>query len=85
MGIFRKFAQSADLVGGMACRLGIDMSERMMRDPEFEAPRFRSMVLRCADCHGQADCAVLQAAQDALDSAPDYCRNKATLEAIRAS
>lgn len=85
MGLFRRFAQSSDLVGGMADRLGIDMNARMMRDAEYEAPRFRSMVLRCADCSGHADCAALQADHAHLEAAPDYCRNKATLAAMRAS
>ena len=82
MGFFRKFAQSPDLVGGMAERLGIDMTARMLRDPEIEAPRFRSMALRCAACAGQAGCAQLQAENAHLDAPPGYCRNHRALMSL---
>ncbi|TNF64107.1 MAG: adenylosuccinate lyase [Rhodobacteraceae bacterium] len=75
MGLFRKLAGSADLVSGMAQRLGADMQDQIMSDPEAGARRFAAMVYRCAGCTDQDGCAALQAENDRLDHAPAYCRN----------
>ncbi len=84
MGIFAKLFQSTDLVKGMADRLGSNLSDALLRDPENQAPKFRSMVMRCSSCTDQAACADLQARCDHLEEAPDYCRNKYTLERAKA-
>ncbi|MCF3596207.1 DUF6455 family protein [Rhodobacteraceae bacterium LMO-12] len=83
MGIFSKLAASADLVGGLSARLGVDMNAPMMRNPEQAAIEYRGMVLRCAGCTDQADCAERQANSDRFDAAPDYCLNKDILDQAR--
>lgn len=82
MGLFDKLAKSADLMNGMADRLGADLAAAVMRDPEIEAVRYRTMVRRCAGCDNQDGCAELQADHDRLGTAPNYCRNKSVLEAL---
>lgn len=84
MGLFTKFAQSADLVKGMADRLGIDMTARMIRQPFTEPMVMRAMTLRCADCDCQAECATLQDANAHLEAAPDYCLNGRKFRAMQA-
>lgn len=76
MGLFSKLGNSTDLVGGLSKRLGTDLRGPMMRNPEQAAREYRSMVLRCANCTDQVDCAERQAKSDHLDAAPDYCLNK---------
>ena len=72
---FEKFDRSTDLVRGMADRTGVDLT-----DPAL-AVQFRQMVMACAGCENQGGCAKLQAANDTLDSAPDYCQNKSVFGA----
>lgn len=69
MVFFSKLDRSADLVKGMATRIGYDVS-----DPAH-APLFKQMVFACAGCSDQDGCARLQADADTLDAAPTYCRN----------
>lgn len=85
MGLFRKIAESNDLVTGMTSRLGIDMAERMMRNPERETSLVRSMAMACMGCNGHLSCALLQADSDHLDAAPAFCRNRETLAALQAA
>jgi hypothetical protein len=73
---FRKIGRSAELMTGMADRLGVPLDGP---DPEASAQRFMRLTLACVGCAGQDDCARLQAENRRLDAAPDYCRNKATL------
>lgn len=76
MDIFNKLSGSADLVSGMAERLGVDLGAAIDQDPRLGAVRFRSLVLRCSSCTNQDGCAELQRGCDHLDAAPEYCRNK---------
>ena len=76
MGLFSKLTRSADLVQGMATRLGADTANPILRDPDHAAVVYRSMVLRCSACSDQTACAELQAGCTHLDAAPDYCLNK---------
>lgn len=71
MGLMSKLDASADLVQGMATRVGHDLT----RDPMA----FRSMVLRCSGCAEQGECASLQATSVTLAAPPVYCRNAQTL------
>ncbi|AVO39241.1 DUF6455 family protein [Pukyongiella litopenaei] len=80
MGLFSKMADSADLVNGMAERLGADLRSYLGRDPEINAASYRTMVYRCTTCVDQDGCRMLQSAHDRLDHAPAYCRNKQELE-----
>lgn len=76
MGLFRKLGDSAELAGGMAERLGIDLPARILADPDHEAARYRTMVLRCAGCEGKASCRLMQGASGDMSSPPGYCRNR---------
>lgn len=69
------FANAADLVSGMAQRTGTDIGS-----PEL-APKFRGMVMACRGCANPSGCAKLQAAVERLEHAPDFCRNKAVMDA----
>ena len=76
MGLISKLAGSADLVNGMADRVGLDLGEAVMRNPELVGPQYREMVVRCSTCTDQDACTQLQKSCDHLDAAPAYCRNK---------
>lgn len=82
MGIFSKLSASADLVNGMADRLGADMADLLGRDPEMQGPKLRTMVLRCSSCEDQGACARLQASGNTLATAPDYCQNKTVMDVV---
>ena len=75
MGYLEKLARSADLVQGMARRVGADLTEHVDLRGDGAALDFREIVLRCAGCPEQAACARLQAETERLSAAPDYCRN----------
>ena len=70
---FRSLDRSAALVQGMAARTGTDLAT-----PQA-AIRFRQMVLACTACQDRDGCARLQATNDRLDAAPDFCRNRAAM------
>ncbi len=80
MGLFSKMAESADLMNGMAVRLGADLPAYLERDPEINAASYRAMIYRCSTCTDQEGCRTLQATHDRLDRAPAFCRNKQELE-----
>lgn len=82
MGIFRKLSQSADLVNGMAERIGADLAGAAAADPETGAVRYRSAVLGCSGCAAQGECRQLQDGCTHLDEAPEYCVNKDMLEGM---
>ncbi len=69
------FATAAELVRGMSDRTGTDLSE------PAHAFRFRAMVTACRGCSNPGGCAKLQADHAHLSGAPDYCRNKAVMDA----
>lgn len=77
MGFFSKLASSADMVAGMASRLGVDNSALIIADPETEAYRYREAVLRCSTCTHTKECKVLQSVSTTLEQTPSYCRNTA--------
>lgn len=79
MGLMKRLDRASALVDGMAERLGLDLSRSMRRDPEQMAHDYRKMVLRCATCDGQSECAALQAGADRLDAPPKWCRNHSLL------
>lgn len=72
---FRKIDESCALIQGMAGRLGADVPGTVSLDPESEAAAYRTAVLQCAACKEHEACQKLQAENDKLDAAPDYCRN----------
>ena len=75
MGYFHKLSESAGLVGGMAERLGVDLSERLAAAPDAETAAYAAMVRRCARCGEHAACHRLQDENPMLDAPPSYCRN----------
>ena len=80
MGWMTRMARSADLASGMMDRLGSSFAQDILREPETATRQYAGMIFRCAGCRDQEDCARLQAANDHLDQAPAYCRNKDLLE-----
>lgn len=81
MGLFSRIARSTELASGMAQRVGADFGAAILASPEVEAQKYRSIVMRCSGCRQQGACTALQAANDHLDCAPDYCLNKPELDA----
>lgn len=77
MGFLRKLDRSAELVSGMADRLGIDMTEALLADADRAGPQLRTMVMTCTGCREQGACTRLQAEHDHLDAPPSYCLNGA--------
>ncbi|KUJ80716.1 hypothetical protein AVO45_06700 [Ruegeria marisrubri] len=82
MKLFSKLTSHTDLVTGMASRLGADLGEMILRNPDTEAAHYRSMVMKCTGCRNPEGCKSLLEANDRLDEAPNYCVNKADLEAL---
>jgi hypothetical protein len=80
MGILSKIEKSADLVKGLSDRIGFDIASQIRSDPQSVGPKYRNVVLRCTSCTNQAECAQLQASNDHLDRAPDYCLNRDTFD-----
>ena len=74
MVFFSKLDRSAELVKGMADRLGHDLE-----DPAHIVG-FKQMVLAWAGCTNPGACAQLQAENETLSQAPDYCRNAAAFK-----
>ncbi|SEI99569.1 hypothetical protein SAMN05444007_10393 [Cribrihabitans marinus] len=79
MKLFSRMDRSADLVNGMAERLGFGLSDRIAAAPDVEGPRFAAMVRRCSACSDQPGCTALQSTNPRLDLAPDYCLNREIL------
>jgi hypothetical protein len=83
VGLVSKINKSAELMSGLAQRMDVDLSESILANPETAAREYRSMVLRCTGCTDQDACAHLQDEQAHIDAAPDYCRNRDTLNAAK--
>ena len=72
----------AGLMGRMAETVGADLAEAMQRG-DLTPWEYRSAVLSCTSCKGAGACqGWLDAHSDGADQTPDYCRNKALLEAL---
>ncbi len=84
MAYYSKIDKSADLMFGLSERMDVDLGSWVFANPEQAGREYRAMVMRCTGCSDQAGCEKLQRAQDHIDQAPDYCRNGATLNAMRA-
>jgi hypothetical protein len=76
MGMFDKLDKSADLVIGMAQRVGHDVRGTLIASPHASGAPFAAMVYRCSSCTEQDACAALQHDNQQLESPPDYCRNR---------
>ena len=75
MSLMKRLDRASALVDGMAERLGVDLGATGPLDAERAAYGYRAMVMRCAGCDGQSDCATLQAGSNHLDAPPAFCRN----------
>ncbi len=82
MGLFSRISRSADLMKGMAERVGADLEAVTLANPETEVARYRSAVLSCSTCREQDACQKLQQGCTELDEAPAYCVNRDMLAAI---
>ena len=83
MAIFSKIGKSADLMFGLTERMDVDLGSLAQTNPEQAALEYRSMVLQCTGCSDPVACAKLQRSNDHLDEAPEYCRNRDALNALR--
>lgn len=84
MGYFSRLDKAADLVSGMAERLGKQLMDVDSAAGETAVRKYRNMVVRCASCENQDECGSLQASNGRLSKAPDYCRNKAEMNRVSA-
>lgn len=75
MGLMKRLDRASALVDGMAERLGVDLGATGSLDAEGAAYGYRAMVMRCAGCDAQSECATLQAGHDHLEAPPTFCRN----------
>ncbi|MBY5974436.1 DUF6455 family protein [Pseudooceanicola marinus] len=80
MGFFSKLDKHADLMGGMADRVGLDMAEKMV--DESVANGYRAAIIRCATCREAGACAQWQAEHATAEHTPGYCRNAGWFEAL---
>ncbi len=85
MGLFSRISRSADLMNGMAHRVGADLEAATLADPDSEVARYRSAVLGCSTCREQDACQKLQQGCTQLDEAPAYCVNRDMLAAMARS
>lgn len=83
MTVFSKIGKSADLMFGLTERMDLDLGSRVLANPEQAGQDYRAMVLRCTGCENPSGCAKLQRDHSHIDQAPDYCRNRNTLNAMR--
>jgi len=78
MSTIDRMARSADLVQGMADRLGVNLGAG---HPLTVARRVSQMTMACSGCAEHSACAALQRQTRRLAEPPRYCRNAARLEA----
>ena len=79
---FSRIDKHADLMGRMAETVGADLAEATQRG-DLTPEEYRSAVLSCTSCKGAGECqGWLDAHAEGAGGTPDYCRNKALLEAL---
>lgn len=71
----------AELFDGMAEALGIDVENAVMIG-RMAFDDIAESVLRCVQCAHPGKCAALLA-QERLEAAPGYCRNRSLLEDLQ--
>jgi len=73
----------ADLVDGMANKLGFDLEEKIM-EGHLDIETLGQAVLRCTGCADPDGCAHWQAAQEGIaPQAPGICRNADLFEMLK--
>lgn len=72
----------AGLVDDMARMLDIDLQEAAI-EGGISIDQISDAVVRCADCPNPIHCQNLLQNADALDRAPEYCRNQELLHKLR--
>ncbi|MGB0900518.1 DUF6455 family protein [Halocynthiibacter sp.] len=84
MALFDKYDRHAGLVGQMAGKLGVDMTEKFL-DGKIGAQTLRGTVLQCMSCKKPGACEqwLNTKADGAAEQTPEYCENKVLLEELR--
>lgn len=81
MAVPPSIAGSVRLLAGMITRLGLHVANDFDTGPAGPAPVIADMAVRCRACEAQAECDLLQARNDRLDTPPTYCANHTRLAA----
>lgn len=80
MGYFSRIDKAANLMTGLAERLGRSPLELDAGLTQNAVLQYRHMIMRCAACRHYSDCEALQKTHHRLSAAPAYCLNKAELD-----
>ncbi len=79
---FQRFDRHSRLMNSMADALGTDLEVEVLSG-RLAAGDYRERLMRCVSCRNAQACArLLETAEGFLEEAPDYCRNKASLDAM---
>jgi len=86
MSMFDKYDHHADLVGKMAGKLGVDMTQKLL-DGKIGAQTLRGTVFHCMSCKNSDGCAkwLDEQVDGTAEDTPEYCENKVLLKALRES
>ena len=76
-----RFTKHAKLVSNMADKVGVDLTEEMMRG-KLESEDLRMMVHRCEGCTDPEACIHLLEHGAPSEFPPSYCRNADTFAAM---
>jgi len=80
MGYFSRIDKAANLMTGLAERLGRSPVKLDAGLTQNAVLQYRHMIMRCAACRHHSDCEALQKTHHRLSAAPAYCLNKAELD-----
>ena len=79
--MFARFDRHLHLMNRMGDALGKDFETELLSG-DLTPEAYREKVLRCVGCSEAEACArLLDTANGFLESAPDYCRNRADFDA----
>lgn len=81
MSYFDKLDRANELLNGMADRMGADFAAAVTADAE-SVTRYRTAVIRCANCAEPEACKGWQIEHDTATDTPAYCRNRDLLKAM---
>lgn len=83
MPVFRTLDHHAELVARMAETLGVDLGQAIL-DRRIDGQGLRSAVVACCACEAADACPGWMDAQATpAPEAPDYCRNRDRLAALK--
>lgn len=72
----------ASLVDRMSDRLGVDLEEEVLRG-NVTPGLIPDLVLRCTNCTNPEACQRLLKSVSRLETAPSYCMNRESFDALR--